>query len=265
MRFDTERERAVGGRPARGRAVVGGSSPRGSPWPHVRRHRCRRRGPAGSGIASTGRVLCVRSSRPDTSEPMSEDDDVSRRILEGDAYERAVVTVRQTFPISLEWKVRIALVALAAAGVIAPALFVRREYVSTVTDAETLSATLSPTVVTLAFVGVVVTFAAGSMLVRQQYLLGHQSLSETRARRLVRVENAVMWFVFQGSALIAIPVAVSLLVVLSRNAVDALYEAGVVAFGPAGAAGVDARLVSGLGIVLAVTLYAASVRVRRVS
>lgn len=193
---------------------------------------------------------------------MSADDDVSRRLLEGDAYERALVTVSQTFPILLERKVHSASTVLAASGLIAPALYLRREYVSTVTGAETLSATLGPTVVTLAFVGVVVTFAAGAILVRHQYLLGHRSPSEQRARRLVRVENAVMWFVLQGAVFIAIPAAVSLLAVLSTDAVDALYATGITAFGPAGAAGVDARLVSGLGVVLAVTLHAASARVR---
>ena len=161
------------------------------------------------------------------------DNDVSRRILEGDAYEQATLTVRRTFPIGLEWKVRIALAILATAGLVAPALFVGRDYVSTVTDAESLSATLSPTVVTLSFVGVVTTFAVGVILVRQQYVVAHRSLSEDRARRLVRVEDVLMWFLLQGGAFVAVPTAVAVLAVVSSGTVDALYAAGIMAFGPA--------------------------------
>jgi len=190
------------------------------------------------------------------------DNDVSRRILEGDAYEQATLTVRRTFPIGLEWKVRIALAILATAGLVAPALFVGRDYVSTVTDAESLSATLSPTVVTLSFVGVVTTFAVGVILIRQQYVVAHRSLSEDRARRLVRVEDVLMWFLLQGGAFVAVPTAVAVLAVVSSGTVDALYAAGIMAFGPAEAVGVDARLVSGLGVTLSLVLFAASALVR---
>lgn len=193
---------------------------------------------------------------------MSADDDVSQRILEGDAYEEAVVTVRQTFPVGLDRKVHIAVGTLATAGVVAPALFLTREYVAAVTGADSLSATLSPTVTTLGLAGVVVTFGAGVVLVRQQYVVRHGSPSEERARRLVRLEDMVMWFVVQGAAFIAIPTTVSVLTVVSTAAVDSLYDSGINAFGPAGATGIDARLVSGLGVVLATVLYAASARVR---
>jgi hypothetical protein len=193
------------------------------------------------------------------------DDDISRRILEGSAYEQAVVTVRRTFPVGLEWKIYIALGILATAGLIAPALFVRRAYVSAVTGAESLSAALSPTVVTLSFVGVLVTAATGAILVRQQYVVSRRSLDEERARRLVRVEDVLMWFLLQGAALVAVPTAVSLLAVVSTGAVETLYATGIKAFGPAGAVGVDARLVSGLGVTLAVVLFAASSWARSVT
>ena len=109
--------------------------------------------------------------------------------------------------------------------------------------------------VTLALLGVVVTFGAGLLLVRQLYAVHQRALSEPEARRLVRTEDVLMWFVAQGGAFVLIPVGLAVTGFLSAGTIETLYGYGVTVYQPSRTVGVDARPVSALGVGLAAVLY----------
>lgn len=188
---------------------------------------------------------------------MSADDDVTERILEGTTYDQAEVTVRRTFPVSLGGKIRLSVAVLVASVAVAPLLSVRQEYIRSIIEAQTASEVYKLTIVTLVLVGIVTTFGAAAVLVRQEYIVSRRSLSEEQARRVVRIEDVLMWFVLQGAAFVAIPLALSLLVVLSPETIDAMSASGVAVFSAAETVPADARVVSGLGPVLAAAVVAA--------
>jgi hypothetical protein len=191
-----------------------------------------------------------------------DDEEVSRRIVDGEPYQRAELTVRRTFPLSLGQKIQIASGALAASVVIAPALFLRRGLIRSIEGTGPLPETLGLVIVTLALLGILTTFAAGLVLVRQEYVVSRRSLTAEQARRLVRVEDVVMWFVLQGATFILIAAAAAVVGLLSPDAVKRLYGYGVTVYQPSTTFGIDARLVSGLGVVLAAVLSGAWFRVR---
>ncbi len=185
----------------------------------------------------------------------SGDDDVTDRILEGTAYDRAAVTVRRTFPLRIVGKIYVAVGILCVSGLLAPALYLSRDRIRTFEATETLSGTLSLAVVALALLGVVVTFGAGLLLVRQLDAVHRDSLSDSEARRLVRTEDVLMWFVAQGGAFVLIPVGLAVIGLLSGGTIETLYRYGVTVYQPSETIGVDARPVSALGVGLAVVLY----------
>jgi hypothetical protein len=191
-----------------------------------------------------------------------DDEEVSKRIVDGEPYPRAELTVRRTFPLSLDQKIQVASGALAASAVIAPALFLRRGLIRSIEGTGSLPETLGLVVVTLALLGILTTFTAGLVLVRQGYVVSHRSLTAEQARRLVRVEDLVMWFILQGGAFILIAATASIVGLLSPDAIERLYGYGVAVYQPSTTFGVDARLVSGLGTVLAAVLSGAWLRVR---
>lgn len=192
----------------------------------------------------------------------SGDDDLTHRILEGTAYDRAEVTVRRTLPLDIVDKIRASIVVLAASGLLAPVLYLSRGRIRAIEGTGALSETLSLTLVTLALLGVVTTFAAGLLLVRQLYAVHRRSLSEDEAQRLVRVEDVLMWFVLQGGAFVLIPVTVAVVGVLWGSVVDTLYRYEITVYQPSETISVDARVVSALGGSLAALLYVLYRRLR---
>jgi hypothetical protein len=186
----------------------------------------------------------------------SGDDDLTHRILEGTAYDRAAVTVRRTVPLDIVGKIRVSVGVLAASGLLAPALYLSRGRIRTVEGTGALSETLSLTLATLTLLGVVTTFGAGLLLVRQLYAIHRRSLSDDEAQRLVRIEDLLMWFVLQGGAFVLIPVSVAVVGVLSGDIVGTLYSYEITVYQPSETIGADARLVSALGGGLAALLYA---------
>jgi hypothetical protein len=185
----------------------------------------------------------------------SGNDDVTDRLLEGTAYDQATITVRRTFPLRIVGKIYVAIGILAMSGLLAPALYLSRDRIRTFGATETLSETFSLTMVTLALLGVVVTFGAGLLLVRQFYAVHRRALSETEARRLVRTEDVLMWFVAQGAVFVLIPVGLAVIGVLSASTIETLYGYGVTVYQPSQTIGVDARSISALGVGLGVVLY----------
>lgn len=192
----------------------------------------------------------------------SGDDDLTHRILEGTAYDRAAVTVRRTVPLDIVGKIRVSVGVLAASGLLAPALYLSRGRIRAVEGTGALSETLSLTLVTLTLLGVVTAFGASLLLVRQLYTIHRRSLSDDEARRLVRTEDLLMWFVLQGGAFVLIPVSVAVLGVLSGDIIDTLYSYEITVYQPSETVGLDARFVSALGGSLAVLLYALYHRLR---
>lgn len=122
---------------------------------------------------------------------MASDGDLTDQILEESAYERAAVTVRRTFPLTITNKIRVAAAVPALSALLAPALYFSRIRIRSFEGTETLSLV----VVTLALIGVVTTVSARLLLVALRHRIDRRSLSDTEARRLARTEDVVMWFI----------------------------------------------------------------------
>lgn len=181
-------------------------------------------------------------------------DKIHSRVVEGSPYERAKVTVRRVFPISLDRKVRLAVVTLAASVPLAPSLFLQRDLIRSIEGTESLATTLSLQFGVLALIGVITGFAAGVLLVRQKRVLRSRSLTDEAARRLVRIEDLLALILLHAALLVGIPTMLAAVGVVSPGTVETLYGLGVTVYQPAGAFRFDARLVSSAGGLLAVAL-----------
>jgi len=187
---------------------------------------------------------------------MSEDDDISQRLLEGDTYEKAQVTVRRTFDLPLDRKIAVTAGVLWTSVAVGPAVTLSRELVRTVEPGVDPTGVYSPRVGVLALYGILVTFATGLLLVRHRRVVGSRTLTEEQARRLVRIEELITWFALLGTTFVAIPVASTLAGALAPGSVRTLYDHGIVLYQPSGFVRIDVRLVSLLGGVLAAALSA---------
>lgn len=186
----------------------------------------------------------------------SGDNDLTDRILKGTTYDRAAATVDRTFPFSIGRKIRIASGVLAASALLAPALYISRGRIRSIEGAESLGEVFGLRIATLALLGVVTSAGAGLVLIRQHAVVHRRSLDEEQAQRLVRIEDVLMWFVIQGGAFVLIAVGLVVVSAVSAEAIDTLYQYGVMVYQTSGF--VDARAVSALGGALAVVLYALS-------
>jgi|GEM_PF-3146423 hypothetical protein len=180
------------------------------------------------------------------------DDEIYERALNGDAYERASMTMRRMFPISIGKKIRISIGTLALSTLLAPAVFVQYAVVA---SSDLRSETFRLSIAVLALAGILTAFLAGAVLVRQYHVVARRSLSETKARRMIRVEDLVTLFVLQGASFVAIPTALTAIGVISPPAIEALYGAGIEVYAPSPTALADARFVSALGGILAALLF----------
>jgi hypothetical protein len=187
---------------------------------------------------------------------MSKDDDISQRLLEGDTYEKAQVTVRRTFDLPLDRKIAATAGVLWASVLVGPAATYSRELVRTVEPGVDPTGVYSPRIGILALYGVLVTFTTGLLLVRHRRIVERRSLTEEQARRLVRIEDLITWFALLGATFVAVAVASTLAGAVTPGAVRTLYDHGVVLYQPSGVVRVDVRLVSLLGGVLAAALSA---------
>lgn len=185
---------------------------------------------------------------------MSEDDDIHERIVEGEPYEQAELTVRRVIPLSLDRKIALAVLGLCSAALLAPALYHRRETIRALEGTESLAETLSPALCVLVTIGLVTTFGAGAVLVRQSAVAQRRALTPEQARRLVRIEDMLMLFVLQGLLFIVVPTTLAVAGAVSTGAVSSFYDQGVVIYQTDGPVDVDARLVSTLGVSLAAVL-----------
>jgi hypothetical protein len=180
------------------------------------------------------------------------DDEIYERIVEGESYEQAVVTVRRLVPLSLDRKIAVAVFGLGYAGLLAPALYLSRGTIQMFEGTDSLAATLSPALASLVALGLVTAFGGGVLLVRQRAIVERRSLTVDAARRQVRIEDLLMIFVLQGVSFVVIPTTPAVAAAVSGGVAQGLYDRGVVLYQAGGA--VDARLVSALGVLFAVAL-----------
>ncbi len=187
---------------------------------------------------------------------MAPDDDIRSRIVEGGSYERAEVTVRRTFPIPLDRKIQIAIVTLAASVPLAPSVFLRRGLVRSLEGTGALAETLSLQLGWLTLIGIVTAFLVGLLLVRQKRAVRRQSLDDEEARKLVRIEDLLAFFLLQGAVFVVFSTTLAVVGVVSPETIEALYGRGVAVYQPTAAFHLDARLVSAVGGLLAIALRA---------
>lgn len=184
------------------------------------------------------------------------DDDLSQALLEGDAYERASVLTRRVFPVSLTRKVRVCILTSLAASALAPAVWLRREFIRDLEGADPVAGT-PPAFVVVAGVGVALSFLFGLVLVALGRAAAGGDLDFERAKRLVRTEDVVMTFVVStGVLFVAAPLVLALVGVALPGSVVWLYEQDVHVYQTAGRVAVDTWVVSGAGLALAAVLFA---------
>lgn len=186
---------------------------------------------------------------------MSEDDDISKRLLEGDTYEQAQVSVKRTFDVPLDRKIAAVVGVLCLSVLVGPAVVLSRGLVRTVEPGVDPTGVYSPRIGILALYGIVVTFVTGLFLIRHRYVVSRRPLTEETARRLVRIEDLITWFALFGATMVAVAVTSTLVGVLAPGTVQTLYQYGVVLYQPSGFVRVDVRVVSLLGGGCAAVLF----------
>jgi hypothetical protein len=195
---------------------------------------------------------------------MSQRDDIEQTVLEGDPYDRAATLVNRLFPFSPEAKILACVLALASSSLLAPLLYRERARIERLEGTETLRETLSPSLATLALFGILTTFVSGLVLVSLLMSIQSRTLSIQEARRLVRIEDLVMVFAAGGILFIASALFFASIGAISTEATDRLYDTGITFYNSDAPISVDSRVVSGLGLVSAIVLYAGLRRYRRV-
>lgn len=182
------------------------------------------------------------------------DEKLTEQLLEGNTYEQATVNVRRTFPFTIDQKILIAPASLALAVLFAPLLYYRRALIAELEGANSTATALTIDAGSLAFGGVISVSGAGVLLLYLRKRIQTVNLDPERARRVVRVEDLLMWVLLQGGAFILIAVAVAAFGVVAPESLEGLYQTDVRLYQRSGLALVDARIVSALGGALAVVM-----------
>lgn len=187
---------------------------------------------------------------------MSGDDDISKRLLEGDAYEQAQVTVRRTFGGSLDRKIAVTAGVLWTSVLVGPAVTRSRGLIRTVEPGVDPTGVYSPRIGVLALCGIVLTFVSGLVLVRHRHVVASRTLDEEQARHLVRMEDLISWFVLLGTAFVEVAVVSTVVGALGPGLVRTWYEYGIVLYQPSESVLIDVRVISLVGGILALVLSA---------
>lgn len=185
-------------------------------------------------------------------------DDIADTLVEGDSYEQAVLSVRRMVPLSLTTKTRIAIGSLAVSATIAPAVILREDLVRSLEPTAGYNLALG----LLALNGIVAAFLGGLLLVRQGYVVRERSLTTEQVRDLVRLEDFLVLIVLLGTLFILVPAALAVLGVVSPGTVETLYGNDIRIYRPDDTLGVDIRLVSATGGLLAAVLAVLQQRLR---
>jgi hypothetical protein len=178
-------------------------------------------------------------------------EDIIERVLEGGEYERAKATVNRTFAMPIRTKIAMAIAGLLVTLPVAPAIVLRRNLIVAYEGTDTLELVLGR----LALLGMATVFLAGLLLIRQRRVLLGGSLSAERARKLLRIEDLLMWFVMLGSLFGLLAAGLACLGLVYPEGVEWLYATGVRVYAPTTALGVDIRFVSALGAFMSQALF----------
>jgi len=178
---------------------------------------------------------------------MSERDDISEAVLEGDAYDEAVVRTTRHFPLSLDGKILACALGLAVSTLLAPAVWFRRDLALSLERGATQSQVLGTRLSLVALLGILTVFLPGLLLLRQQVLLARQSYTVEEARDIVRVQEIFMWFAAMGIVFILISVLLALVGLVSTDAVRWLYSKSVVIYRAGEPLALDVRITSVIG------------------
>lgn len=189
---------------------------------------------------------------------MSDQDEISEAVLEGNAYEEAVIRTKQHFPLSLEGKILVCVAGLGLSTLLAPAVWFRRDLALSLEEGATLSEVLGTRLSLIALLGIMTILPAGLLLLRQQLLLSRRSYSVEQARDIVRVQEIFMWFAATGVVFVLVAVLLALLGLVSADAVRWLYSNSVVIYRVGEPLALDVRIISAVGGISALVLALAS-------
>lgn len=178
---------------------------------------------------------------------MSDRDEISEAVIEGNAYEEALVRTKQTFPLSLKQKIQTCIIGLLVSTLLAPAVWVRRDLALTLEAGATVSEVLGTRLSLLTLLGIFTVLPVGLLLLRQLALLDRRSYSVEEARDIIRVQEIFMWFGAMGITFILIPVILALVGVVSPDTVHWLYSHTVVIYRVGEPLAVDVRITSAFG------------------
>mgnify|MGYP005855908049 FL=1 len=177
------------------------------------------------------------------------DDDIAHRVLEGDTYEQAAVVVTRAFPISLERKIQLGIAGLLVSVLLAPLLSLQQDAIVALEGAEPAAFRLG----TFVFLGILTVFVAGLLLIGLESRTRSLSTLD-RARKLVRIEEFLMWYQLLGLAFVVIGTAIAAAGLVSTDLVRLLYEFDVQVYGSAGIVLIDVWAISGIGGLMAMAL-----------
>lgn len=174
---------------------------------------------------------------------MSLDDDLTESVIADDPYERARAMVRQTVSLKIHEKIKIALGVLFCAVLLWPLVRFRQGLIRSLEGTSSYRLGLG----VLVGLGVVVTFCAGLLLVRQYYIIQTRDLDVEEAKFLVHMEDMFTWFLMFGTAAVVLPVVGAGIGAAFPGSTERLYEVGVRLYRISERFPVDSRYSASLG------------------
>lgn len=180
---------------------------------------------------------------------MVEKDEIERRVLEGNSYEQAAVVVNRAFPLSLQRKIQFGIGGLLLSVLLAPLLSLQQDTIIAFEGAEPVAFRLG----TFVLLGITTVFLAGLILIWLEPR-AHSLSTLERARKLVRIEEMVMWYQLLGLAFVVIGIAIAAVGLISTDTIGLLYAYDVQVYGSAGFVLVDVWVISAVGGLLAAVL-----------
>jgi hypothetical protein len=192
---------------------------------------------------------------------MSLDDDITEAVVSGDAYEETRASVYQTISLPLAEKIWVAVGTLFSATPFWPLVALRRDAIRSIEGTFSFELALG----VLVGLGVVITFCAGLLLLRQYYTVQTSHVDEQQARHLVHMEDMFTWFLLLGTALVVVPVIAATAGALSPETTDRLYNLGIRLYRPSERFQFDGRYAACLGGVFGVVLSGLVLWVRSLS
>lgn len=174
------------------------------------------------------------------------DDDITEAVLSEDTYRQARATVRQTFSAHVERKVAVAIVTLVLVVPLWPLIALRQELIRSLEGSATYTLSLG----VLALYGVGLAFGTALLLLLQYRRIQTSQLGSKQARKLLRIEDLLTWFLLLGTAFVVLSAGTATVGVLSPATIERLYGANVVVYRPTETIPLDIRYVSVLGGVL---------------